>query len=207
FFIDTSTIETIDTGLKNIALAKNVGSTSQDALQWLRNRPDAWLLFFDNADDPKLNLNKFIPRCNHGNIIITSRNPELSGYVGAHSEVSDMEEEDAVDLLLKGADKYATPGSRETAAEIVEVLSYLPLAIIQARAFILKSGALNRYLALYATNKDRLLREKPTHSHDDYAWTVYTTWQISFDQLSELAATLLQLCSLLHHEGISEQMF
>jgi hypothetical protein len=61
FFIDTSTIETIDTGLKNIALAKNVGSTSQEALQWLRNKPDEWLLFFDNADDPKVNLNKFLP--------------------------------------------------------------------------------------------------------------------------------------------------
>ncbi|KAJ7079167.1 acyl transferase/acyl hydrolase/lysophospholipase, partial [Mycena epipterygia] len=62
FFIDTSTVDTIDTGLKNIALANSVGSTSQEALQWLRNKPDKWLLFFDNADDPKLNLNKFLPQ-------------------------------------------------------------------------------------------------------------------------------------------------
>ncbi|KAJ7077783.1 P-loop containing nucleoside triphosphate hydrolase protein, partial [Mycena epipterygia] len=207
FFIDTSNKETIDTALKNIALAKNVGSTSQDALQWLRNKQDEWLLFFDNADDPKLNLNDFIPQCNHGNILITSRNHELRAHVGAHWEISDMEEEDAVDLLLKSAKEPTTPGNRKTAAEIVKVLSYLPLAIIQAGAFILKSGALNTYLALYATNKERLLREKPAQSHDNYAWTVYTTWQISFNQLSEPAATLLQLCSFLHHEGISEQIF
>jgi hypothetical protein len=121
FFIDTSTIETIDTGLKNIALANKAGSTSQDALQWLRNKPEEWLLFFDNADDPKLNLNKFLPRCNHGNILITSRNPELRGYAGAHSLVSDMEESDAVELLLRSATQNTTPGNRQTAVEIVKV--------------------------------------------------------------------------------------
>ncbi|KAJ7106930.1 P-loop containing nucleoside triphosphate hydrolase protein, partial [Mycena epipterygia] len=224
FFIDTSTIETIDTSLKNIALAAKVGSTSQEALQWLRNKPDEWLLFFDNADDPKLNLNNFLPWCNHGNIVITSRNPELRAYAGEHSLVSDMEETDAVELLLRSAAQDTTLRNRQTAAEIVKVsiisidlinshclickvLWYLPLAIIQAGAFIHKSGALNTYLALYASNKNRLLGEKPAQSHDDYAWTVYTTWQISFDQLSEPAATLLQLCSFLHREGITEQMF
>ncbi|KAJ7105219.1 hypothetical protein C8R44DRAFT_858607 [Mycena epipterygia] len=207
FFIDTTTVDTIDAGLKNIALEKNVGRTSKDALQWLRNKPDEWLLFFDNADDPKVNLNKFLPQCNHGNILITSRNPELLAYAGAHSLVSDMEASDAVELLLKSAAREITPANRKTAAEIVKVLWYLPLAIIQAGAFILKSGVFDTYLALYATNKERLLREKPVQSHDDYAWTVYTTWQISFDQLSKPAATLLQLCSFLHHEGIPEQIF
>ncbi|KAJ7703616.1 hypothetical protein B0H17DRAFT_884490, partial [Mycena rosella] len=83
----------------------------------------------------------------------------------------------------------------------------LPLAIIQAGAFISKSGRLNGYLALYATNKTRLLSQKAAQSHDNYAWTVYTTWQISFDQLSQQAKTFLQLCSCLHYHGISEDIF
>ncbi|KAJ7480577.1 hypothetical protein FB451DRAFT_1085768, partial [Mycena latifolia] len=53
----------------------------------------------------------------------------------------------------------------------------------------------------------QLLKEKPAQSHDEYAWTVYTTWQISFDKLSPPATLLLQLCSFLHHGGISEQIF
>ncbi|KAJ7734851.1 hypothetical protein B0H16DRAFT_1327318, partial [Mycena metata] len=53
----------------------------------------------------------------------------------------------------------------------------------------------------------RLLREKPDQSHDQYAWTVYTTWQISFDQLSKPAARFLQLCSFLHYTGITEDIF
>ncbi|KAJ7087440.1 hypothetical protein C8R44DRAFT_580543, partial [Mycena epipterygia] len=142
-----------------------------------------------------------------GNILITSRNPGLRVYAGSHSAVSDMEEMDAVDLLLRSAMQETTDYNRATAGQIVKVLHYLPLAIIQAGAFISKSGDVDNYLALYEQNRAQLLSQKPAQSHDNYAWTVYTTWQISFDQLSPPAATFLQLCSLLHHQGISEQIF
>ncbi|KAJ6545984.1 P-loop containing nucleoside triphosphate hydrolase protein, partial [Mycena vulgaris] len=101
FLIDATTTETIDTGLKNIAMTRNSGTTAQEALKWLSSKPAEWLLFFDNADDPTINLNKFFPQCKHGNILITSRNPRLRAYAGSHSSVSDMEEPDAVALLLK----------------------------------------------------------------------------------------------------------
>ncbi|KAJ7115195.1 P-loop containing nucleoside triphosphate hydrolase protein [Mycena epipterygia] len=207
FFIDSSSSETIDTGLKNIANTKSIGDSSQDALQWLRSKQKEWLLFFDNADDPKLDLNNYFPQCNHGNILITSRNPGLSVYADSHSAVGDMEETDAVDLLLRSAAKEITESNKVTSAQIVKALHYLPLAIIQAGAFISKSGNLGSYLALYEKNRARLLSQKPAQSHDNYAWTVYTTWQISFEKLSPPAAMFLQLCSLLHHRGISEEIF
>ncbi|KAJ7463214.1 hypothetical protein FB451DRAFT_959111, partial [Mycena latifolia] len=53
----------------------------------------------------------------------------------------------------------------------------------------------------------RLLTQKLAQSHDNYAWTVYTTWQISFNRLSEQAKTFLKLCSYLHYQGIPEDMF
>ncbi|KAJ7727608.1 hypothetical protein B0H16DRAFT_1778590, partial [Mycena metata] len=178
-----------------------------DAVKWLVAQKEDWLVFFDNADDPKLDLHKFLPLCNHGNIIITSRNPELRVY-GSHFPVSGMEEEDAIALLLKsGAVQQITSSDEKRAAEIVKVLWYLPLAIVQAGAFIAKFGALNQYFDLYAKNHSKLLREKPSQSHSDYEWTVYTTWQMSFDRLSPAAAVLLQLCSFLHQEGISEDIF
>ncbi|KAJ7318428.1 hypothetical protein DFH08DRAFT_673355, partial [Mycena albidolilacea] len=119
-----------------------------------------WLLLFDNADDPKLNLNDFLPLCNHGNIVMTSRNPELRVYAGSSSVVSDMETTDAVTLLLTSAKEENISTNQEIAAEIVKALCYLPLAIIQAGAFIAKSGALSRYLELYRQNQEQLLREK-----------------------------------------------
>ncbi|KAJ7446603.1 hypothetical protein FB451DRAFT_1188696 [Mycena latifolia] len=196
FLIDTSTVQTIDVGLKSIATAKGVGDSSQAALQWLQSTKDEWLLFFDNADDPKINLNNYFPQCSHGNIIITSRNPGLRVYADAHCLVSDMEARDAVDLLLRGAAQGTTDDNKETAARIVK-----------AGAFISKTGNLRGYLELFERNKFQLLAEKPAQTHDSYAWTVFTTWQISFDQLSEQAKKFLQLCSFLHFQGISEEIF
>jgi hypothetical protein len=107
--------------LKSIATLKNIGSSSQDALKWLATNQEDWLLFYDNADDPKIDLHRFIPQCNHGNIIITTRNPTLRSYAGAHFAVSDMEETDAVALLLKSAGQDISSASENIAAEIVKV--------------------------------------------------------------------------------------
>ncbi|KAJ7716912.1 hypothetical protein DFH07DRAFT_947527 [Mycena maculata] len=195
--IDTSTQQTIDAGLKNIAVMKKVGNSPQDGLQWLNRAQAPWMLLLDNADDPKINMNTFLPQCKHGNIVITSRYYELHIYAGSTSSVSDMEESDAVELLLKSARVEegghtweARTGSRDCEG-----------------AFIAKSVPMDRYLEIYAHNRAQLLSERPSQSHDDYAWTVYTTWQISFEQLSEGPKALLQLCSFLHHQGISEKIF
>ncbi|KAJ6490023.1 P-loop containing nucleoside triphosphate hydrolase protein [Mycena sanguinolenta] len=206
FYIDASTQNTINAGLQNIALMKGA-NTSEDALTWLQEKHEQWLLLFDNADDPDIDLNPFLPRCDHGNIIITSRNPALRLYAGSNAHVSDMEEADAAKLLLARAGQEATPHNEEMAGKIAQELSYLPLAIIQAGAFIAESGALHTYLELYRQNKQQLLKRKPAQSHTEYSRTVHTTWQISFDRLSEPAQTFLQLCSFLHHQGISEKIF
>jgi hypothetical protein len=121
FLIDTSTVKTIDTGLKDIPGSQHPGRSAQDALQWLTNNSENWLLLFDNADDPKINLNQWFPRCNHGNILITSRNPGIRVYAGSDSVVSDMEEADAVALLLKSAAQENKLANREIAADIVKV--------------------------------------------------------------------------------------
>ncbi|KAJ7853371.1 hypothetical protein B0H13DRAFT_1202216 [Mycena leptocephala] len=206
FLVDASTTETIELGLNTIATTMKIGDSAQDALKWLSAKQAHWLLFFDNADDPKINLNGFFPKCKHGNILITSRNPGLRGY-GQHSHVSDMDEKEAVALLLKSAAQDPTLPNEKIAAEIVQALAYLPLAIVQAGAFILESGALDTYLELYMKNQARLLSEKPVQTHENYSWTVYTTRQMSFDKLTQPAAMFLRLCSFLHREGISEEIF
>ncbi|KAJ6483175.1 hypothetical protein C8R45DRAFT_1148951, partial [Mycena sanguinolenta] len=180
--------------------------SSQDALIWFARKHENWLLFFDNADDPEINLGRFFAKCSQGNVIITTRNPSLRFY-GAHSQVSDMEESDAVALLLLRACQQHTPANELLAAEIVKELAYLPLAIIQAGAFILESGSLDTFLNLYKDHQTELLKTKPAQGHEDYPWTVYTTWQMSFDKLSKPAATFLLLCSFLNRDGITEDIF
>ncbi|KAJ6456962.1 hypothetical protein C8R45DRAFT_844539, partial [Mycena sanguinolenta] len=119
-FVDASSTDTIETGLKNIAVTKGTGKSSQDALIWLARENEQWLLLLDNADDPTINLNHWLPKCNHGNIIITTRNHSARIH-GAHSEVSNMEELDAVTLLLKSAQCKSSVTNKLLAANIVKV--------------------------------------------------------------------------------------
>ncbi|KAF8143155.1 hypothetical protein K438DRAFT_651797 [Mycena galopus ATCC 62051] len=208
FFINASSCQTLATAFKNIAISEGIGKTSEDGSQWLISQMEEWMLLFDNADDPSIDLFAFFPRCTHGNIIITSRNPQLATHgPRSHSRVGDMDETNAIDLLLLRAVKEKTIETTQSASGIVKELSCLPLAVIQAGAYISKFNCLHRYLSIYRQNRAKILRQHPTQSHDDYKWTVYTTWQISFDQLSNVAARFLQLCSLLHHDSIPEAIF
>ena len=54
---------------------------------------------------------------------------------------------------------------------------------------------------------DQLLQIKEVQGQDQYGLAVYTTWKLSYDQLGLSAKTLLQICSMLHHEGIIEDIF
>ncbi|KAJ7853125.1 P-loop containing nucleoside triphosphate hydrolase protein [Mycena olivaceomarginata] len=135
FLVDASTRETIETGLKHIALVKQTGNSSQDALSWLASKQEDWLVFFDNADNPKINLNQFFPKCNHGNIIITSRNPNLCIY-GGHSQVSDMEESDAVALLLRSVQQEESAAKKLLALDIVKLCSFIHRDDISEEIFL-----------------------------------------------------------------------
>ncbi|KAJ7438615.1 hypothetical protein FB451DRAFT_1378179 [Mycena latifolia] len=156
-----------------------------------------WLIVFNNADAIHLNLMKYFPSGSHGNILITSRNPDLHQLAQATYKVEEMALEEAIDLLLSAA-QY----------DIMEVNNRdVGKQIVQAGAFISSSRALPKYLDLYEHTASRmqLLHQKPPQS--EYGWSVYATWQISFDNLSSQARELLQVCSFIHHDGITEDIF
>jgi hypothetical protein len=77
----------------------------------------------DNADDPSIDLHQFFPASTGGNITITSRNPQLRVHApGANYQVSDMEEEDAVQLLLTSAAQEITNENQSLATQIVKAM-------------------------------------------------------------------------------------
>ncbi|KAJ7272229.1 P-loop containing nucleoside triphosphate hydrolase protein [Mycena rebaudengoi] len=162
FFLDASTIYTIKAGLKNIALARSIGSDDENASCWLASSQEEWLLIFDNADDPSIKLFNYCPQSSSGNILITSRNPQL--YVHAsncHHHISNMEEEDAVQLLLASSMQPLTVETQMFARDIVTALYCFPLAIVQAGAYIAKTQKLRKYLTAYEQNHTELLSRLP----------------------------------------------
>ncbi|KAJ7057384.1 P-loop containing nucleoside triphosphate hydrolase protein, partial [Mycena amicta] len=213
FKINASNAEAIEMGYKQISLAKSLEDTAEAAQTWLKANQDEWLLLFDNADQVDLDLGVYLPKCTHGNILITSRNPQLWFHTGPDKkiiEISNLVLEDAVALLLKCAGLHID-NQKTQAVAVVEELYCFPLAIVQAGAFISKMPSLNqdisRFIPIYQENRASLLAKKPQQSQGDYEWTVYTTWEMSFRQLGPLAAQFLQLCSFIHFEGITEDIF
>ena len=121
FYVDASTKETIIADLSQISLAKGLGESEKATLDWLSEQRKEWLLLFDNADDPTLNLLSYFPRCSHGNILITSRNRDTCIHASQFCQVSDMKPEEARDLLLKHARLEHTNETEALATTIVKV--------------------------------------------------------------------------------------
>ena len=234
YFIDASTAKTTEADLRTIALAKGIGDCGEHTLDWLAGQDEAWLLLLNNADDTTFNLLDYFPKCSHGNILITSRNRDNIQHASdmrSNYRVSGMGPDDARDLLLKISglqeQEERTTGIEALATAIVKVrnfscvhrinvvtvvqeLGYLALAVVQAGAYILRTECgFGRYLEMYRERRGGLLEEYRGNIQkmDNYEWTVYTTWTISFKRLSQESATFLQLCAFLHYDGISEAIF
>ncbi|KAF8056053.1 hypothetical protein FPV67DRAFT_674744 [Lyophyllum atratum] len=210
FLIDVSTVDTIKTDLANIALSQKIGSSVEDAQRWLSNETGRWLILFNNADDVTLNLSTFFPLNSHGNILITTRNPQLCIHTrNGGFKVQGLGEEEATELLLSMIfqNDSVTRCARDQATAIVKELSRHPLAVVQAGAYIAQNQNLRGYLELYKRHRTQLWQTQPVQRHDEYQWTVYTTWQMSVDLLRPEAVTFLRICAFIHYEGISENLF
>ncbi|KAH8834483.1 hypothetical protein DL96DRAFT_1810742 [Flagelloscypha sp. PMI_526] len=207
YFIDASSKFTLENDLIAIASGSSDEPSLDDALHMLRTRREEWLLFFDNADDPSLNLGPYIS-WSHGNVIITTRNREVCIHAPKCSIwVDRLELNDATELLLRGVAAREVPDGPEIAVEIVQELGCLALAIIQARAFIAKGlCSLSEYLPLYRRNRNQLLQDESAQTTGDYRYSVYTTWAISFNKLSSNATLLLKLFSFMHHDAIPSRI-
>ncbi|KAH8806701.1 hypothetical protein DL96DRAFT_611436 [Flagelloscypha sp. PMI_526] len=208
FFIDASDKFTLENDLKTIAIEVSDDPTVEDALQLLRVTKGDWLLFFDNADEPSLDLRPYIA-WPHGNVLITTRNREVRMHApDCHIWVDQLELDDAVELLLRGLAVGKTMETYEMAFEIVQTLGCLALAVNQARGFLAQDiCTLREYLPIYMRNREKLLKGNSSQTTDDYKHTIYTTWTISFNKLSPPAAQLLELLCFMHHEGIPLRIF
>jgi hypothetical protein len=97
------------------------------------------------------------------------------------------------------------------ARAIVRRLGYLPLAIDQAGSYV---HALSKPLASYlellhrSCIKDTLSR-KPGPAVWQYEDSVFTTWEVSFDEIQKRdpkAAEILTLCAFISNDEIQPEM-
>ncbi|CAG7849810.1 SubName: Full=Related to kinesin light chain {ECO:0000313/EMBL:CCA74635.1} [Serendipita indica DSM 11827] len=179
--------------------------TWKDAFAYLDGKEKGWLLYIDNADSPELDLFPYLPRSIHGATLITTRNSGCVKYAPDDAvHVGGLEESEAVNLLHTIAN--ITPTSDVESLEIVRELGMLALAITQAGAYIRKTRSLHTYLETFHQYRDRLLRKQPDIG-TEYAFSTYTAFDLSFNELPANTQDFLKLCAFLHHSLIPKDLF
>jgi hypothetical protein len=231
FWIDASSIGTITQGLKGTcnlpeAQSSALDGSSQSALCWISSLGDNYAMVFDNADNltPE-ELEQYFPSGLGGNILITSRNSGLR-HLTLHEnslEVKEMEENDAISLLLKAAclDESQEDIQAE-ASKIVNELFCIPLAIDQAGAFIAYGDTdIRDYLDEYSQYREKLLDYPAFKGASKYNRSVYGAWELSFKEIEQRAKSddsqraeaaksamfLLAIFAFFHFDGITEEIF
>jgi hypothetical protein len=232
FWVDASFSESIEMSLKGIAgmsAAQDFGvdGSVQSVLQWISSIQEGWLIGFDNADDlsPEAVAN-FFPPGNRGNILITSRNQSMGRVVTLLEnsiEINEMEEPDAITLLLKASCLNPLDEHVEAARKIVIELGCSPLAVDHAGAYIAAGKCnINAYLRQFSLHHQTLMTDATFKGASNYDQTVYGTWDLSFKQIeqraggqsparnvqaAQAAILILQICAFYHHSNISTEIF
>ena len=218
-WVDATSAETIQLSLRDIASdpeakARNIKDSTESVLRWLSRIDDEILIVFDNAN---ADIAEYIPSGNRGNILFTSRDMALRCYVPdeALAKIEDMDEEEAILLLLKLASlDWSHTELREVARPIVKELFFLPLAVHQAGASISSSLCqIDAYLQVYSRYRQKLLANPNFKGESNYGCSVCETWDLSLmaikaqmTKAAEAAISILQTFSFFHHENITEEI-
>ncbi|KAK0487164.1 P-loop containing nucleoside triphosphate hydrolase protein [Armillaria novae-zelandiae] len=191
-------------------LTADFETSVEDVRDFLRRMDEDWLVIFDNADDSNVDLGNYIPWCNHGNIIITSHLTEVKQMASPdfHINFQDLEQSDAVDLLLKHAHVDFSNDNQQLASVIVLALGCQALAIATAGAYIASTATctLSEYLPLFKRKSKQLLDYR-MKTFDRYQKTVLSAFQLSFEKLSLPAELFMQICAFFHHTAIPVELF
>ncbi|KAL0933548.1 uncharacterized protein CTRU02_212511 [Colletotrichum truncatum] len=177
-----------------------------------------WLLIVDNADDIDLlftnsKLITYFPWNRKGSILLTTRNHKAAvrWSRGHPVHLQEMDTMEATQLLCTGLDK-SQMGDKLSTTKLLEHLTYLPLAIRQASAYMAAnmSVTVSKYLGYCKASDEKLVKllSKDFEDQDRYEAIrnpVATTWLISFMHISRdnpLAAKYLSFMCYLAEKDI-----
>ncbi|KAN0070689.1 hypothetical protein V8E54_011558 [Elaphomyces granulatus] len=217
FWIDASTPMTIQQGFRDIAQRCGLDAEPDIVKRWLSDIQQHWLLIIDNADNPDMDISTIFPVGNRGSILVTTRNPHCTIHASAGSHnLGEMGPEDGVKLFLRAANvEDASEPIQEEADAIVDTLSCLALAIVQAGAYVQQGlCSIGEYRDIYSHQRERLLNHRSVQTGSSYGFSVYTTWEVSLDAIksrsdktSKRTIELIRILGFFHHDNISDEIF
>jgi tetratricopeptide (TPR) repeat protein len=187
-----------------------------------------WLLVFDNADDVNMwiksgpdpgsnRLIDYLPRSEQGCIIFTTRDRKTAVKLAHQNiiEVPEMDDDVAIELLQKCLVNSDLVNDTLDTVTLLKELSYLPLAIVQAAAYINENGiTLTEYQSLLTDQEEEVIDLLSEEFEDDGRYDniknpVATTWLISFEQIRHrdpLAADYLSFMCCINPKAIPQSL-
>ncbi|KAI1684365.1 TPR domain protein [Pyrenophora tritici-repentis] len=205
---------------------------------WLCDCKQRWLLVLDNVDDAgflsgqansdsqgqninaqviRKPLREYLPHCERGSILVTTRSKEAALKLVEQRDIVNVEPMDETQALALFKKKLGTEGDNGDIVELAAALEYMPLAVVQAAAYIWRSAprcSVAQYLEEFRhsdSEKTSLLNHEAGQLRRDREAknSIIITWQISFQHLRRnkpSAADLLSLMSFFDRQGIPEAL-
>jgi tetratricopeptide (TPR) repeat protein len=179
-----------------------------------------WLIIIDNLDSKDLlfgdsgtpgGIYKYLPKSELGITLFTTRTREIATSIAGTDviELHHMKVEEATEFMTKVLIRKELLQDSDATRELLDELRYLPLAIMQAAAYLNVNGTtIAAYLSLlHGTEQDlaQLLSQGFRDTHSGLQKAVATTWQVSFSQIvkdNSLAADLLSFISQIEPKAI-----
>ena len=217
-FITADSPSSLDRNLANLCGALVLNLPEKDAnqqevqvaaaIRWLRENT-GWFLIVDNVDTPEaaLAVQALLQSLDSGHIVVTSR---LSSWGDAVQELAldVFSEQTAQEFLIKRTEgnRISSATDEADAGTLAGALGRLPLALEQAGAFIVKHRVgFQSYLERWKQQESKVLEW-----HDPlkmkYPASVATTWQTSFDRLTQDGRGLLNVLCWLAPDPIPRTM-
>jgi tetratricopeptide (TPR) repeat protein len=208
----------IDDGADVKQLVKQALSTSHS---------DEWLMIVDNADDPRVlfgsdssaqstRLIDYIPHSSAGSVLFTTRSRKAATKLTQTCilGLEDMDQTEARQLLAQRISRQALLNDKVTVDKLLKSLTGLPLAIVQATAFINENDiSITDYMLLlqHAGTKAEVFSERfeDCSRYQGLDSTVAKTWHISFEQIQRqdpLAAEYLSFISCIDRINIPQSL-
>ena len=200
--------------VRKLAIPCGTGDDPKEALQGYLASDAAghWLLILDNADDMNVldgfpggshGLFDVLPRSLTGRTLLTTRSLEIAIHVAGSDvvELAEMTPNEAHALLETSLINKSQLSQADTVGELLRKLTYLPLTISQAAAYInMKKLPITAYLRLCNSTNENMINLLSAHlrdetHHNKAQGAMATTWIISFTASCEADAVVAGLLS------------
>ncbi|EXA29857.1 hypothetical protein FOVG_18692 [Fusarium oxysporum f. sp. pisi HDV247] len=189
-------------------------------------RAGKWLLVVDNADDAQTVMDsvgtesgiyRSLPQSDQGQILFTTRYRKVAVSVAGRNilDVPAMDRDEARSYLKEALIQEMSSSDEQVIDHLLTLLTYLPLAITQAAAYLNENQiSLTEYLQLFEnTDRDRI-ELLSAEFQDDTRYEqsqdpVVITWFMSFNQIrraDELASRILMFLAYVEPKAVPQSM-